>query len=67
MNNNLMYKRFKTKNKNYLNKYNYKEYEIDGKKDIVISGLGFIKLNKSGNIRVFIKNTNLIIIRNKMI
>lgn len=67
MNNNLMYKRFKTKNKDYLNKYNFKEYEINGKKDIVISGLGFIKLNKSGNIKIYIKNTNLISIRNKMI
>lgn len=67
MNNNLIYKRFKTKNKDYLNKYSSKEFEIDGKKDIVISGLGFVKLNKSGNIRVFIKSTNLISIRNKMI
>ena len=67
MNNNLMYKRFKTKNKDYLNKYSSKEFEIDGKKDIVISGLGFVKLNKKGNIKVYIKNTNLISIRNKMI
>ena len=67
MNNNLMYKRFKTKNKDYLNKYDSKEFEIDGKKDIVISGLGFIKLNKSGSIKIYIKNTNLISIRNKMV
>ena len=67
MNNNLNYKRFKTKNKDYLNKYNFKEFDIDGKKDIVISGLGFIKLNKSGSVKIYIKNTNLISIRNKMI
>ncbi len=67
MNNNLSYKKFKTKNKNYLNNLNFKEYELESKKDIVISGLGFIKLNKKGNIKVYINNLNLISIRNKMI
>lgn len=67
MNNNLNYKKFKTKNKDYLNNLNNKEYELEGKKDIVISGLGFIKLNKKGNVKVYIKNTDLISIRDKMI
>ena len=67
MNNKLQYKKFKTKNKRYLENFNNKEYILEGKKDIVISGLGFIKLNKKGNIKIYINNLNLISIRDKMI
>lgn len=67
MNNKLQYKKFKTKNKKYLDYLNNKEYQLEGKKDIVISGLGFIKLNKPGNIKIYINNLNLINIRDKMI
>ena len=67
MNNRIQYKKFKTKNKRYLCNLNSKEYELEGKKDIVISGLGFVKLNKKGNIKIYINNLNLISIRDKMI
>lgn len=67
MNNKLQYKKFKTKNKKYLEDLNNKEYILEGKKDIVISGLGFIKLNKEGNIKIYINNLDLINIRDKMI
>lgn len=67
MNNRLQYKKFKTKNKRYLENLNSKEYALEGKKDIVISGLGFIKINKKGNLKIYINNLNLISIRDKMI
>ena len=67
MSNKLQYKKFKTKNKKYLLDFNNKEYELEGKKDIVISGLGFIKLNKKGNLKIYINNLDLISIRDKMI
>lgn len=67
MNNNLNYKKFKTKNKEYLNNLNNKEYKLEGKKEIVISGLGFIKINKQGNIKIYMNDLDLISIRNKMI
>lgn len=67
MNNKLQYKKFKTKNKRYLENLNNKEFELEGKKDIVVSGLGFIKINKKGNLKIYIKNLKLISIRDKMI
>lgn len=67
MNDNLNYKKSKSINSKSLIAMPNKTFKIDGKKDIVINGLGFIKINKPGIVKVYTLDENLIRIRNKMI
>ncbi len=66
MNNNLKYKKCKTKNNRELKFLPHKTFKIE-KKDIVINGLGFIKINKPANISVYSVSEEIINIRNKMV
>lgn len=66
MNNNLKYKTAKIKNNNELKTLPNKTFDICDK-DVVINGLGFVKINKPANITVYTLDEELISIRNKMI
>lgn len=66
MNDRLRYEKVKSLNSKLVILPN-KSFEVDGQTDIVINGLGFIKVNKKGVIRVFTLDTNLISIRKKLI
>lgn len=67
MNQTLNYKKFKTINCNDFTILPNKTFELEGNEDIVISGLGFIKINKKGKVRVYSLDESFISIRNKMI
>lgn len=66
MNSNLEYKKIKTINSNNLKTLPNKTFDIENK-DIVINGLGFIKINKFANVTVYSLSEEIISIRNKMI
>lgn len=67
MSDNLKYKKVRTNSHKELITLPNKILDLDGKKDIVINGLGFIKINKKGLIKIYTLDENLINIRNKMI
>lgn len=66
MNSNLNYKKIKTIKTNDLKLMPNKTFDIEDK-DIVINGLGFIKVNKWANVTVYSYSEDIINVRNKMI
>ncbi len=67
MNNNLEYKKVKSVNSNELKVLPSKTFELKNKKDIVINGLGFVKVNKESKLKIYTLREDLISIRNNMI
>ena len=66
MNDKLRYEKVKSKN-NKLKDLPSVSYEITEPSDIVINGLGFIRVTKPSNIKVNIIDTKIISIRKSMI
>lgn len=66
MNDKLRYEKVKTKN-NKLKELNSVKYEVKEPSDIVINGLGFIRITKESNITINIIDTKMVSIRKSMI
>ncbi len=66
MSDKLRYEKIKNKNTKLLHLM-CNEYDIDGETDIVVNGLGFIKINKPGNIKIYVLDTKLLSTRKKMV
>lgn len=66
MNDKLRYEKIKSKN-NKLTILPNKVIEVDGESDIVINGLGFIKVSKPGIIKIHSIDSRLISIRKKLV
>ncbi len=64
MSNNLKVKKIY---KDYLEELSSKTYEITSDKDLIIKGLGFINIKKPTTLKIFIKDHNLIEIRDSII
>lgn len=67
MNNNLPFERIKIKTNEKLKMLPKKNIHIKGNEDVVINGLGFIKIVKETDIVVYTLDEKLISVRNKMI
>ena len=66
MNDKLRYEKINIKN-NKLNDLKSIKYDVEEKTDIVINGLGFIKISKPGSINIYTLDTKMISIRRSMI
>ena len=67
MNNNLKYKRMKAKNTRELKTLAKVSLHVMDNQDVVINGLGFIKVVKESDIVVYTIDEKLISVRDKMI
>lgn len=67
INNNLNYKKVNINKNNELKKLPNKAFIINGKEDILVSGLGFIKINSEGSIIVYSLDNEIITKRTGMI
>lgn len=67
VNNNLKFERIKITTNDKLKVLPKKNIHINGKEDVVINGLGFIKIMKETDITIYTLDENLISIRNMMI
>ena len=67
MNNNLTYTRMKTKNTDKLRLLEKISLHINDNEDIVINGLGFIKVTKACRVNVYVLNDGLVSVRKNMI
>ncbi|MEG2457514.1 MAG: GTPase [Bacilli bacterium] len=67
MNNDLKYEKIKTKTNDKLKVLPKLNIELDGKKDIVINGVGFIKIVKPANVVVYTLDEKLVSVRSSMI
>jgi len=65
--NELKYKKMKITTSEELKKLNKKEYKLENNEDLVIEGLGFIKVPNYAQITIYIENVKIISKRNKMI
>lgn len=66
MNDKLRYEKVKSKNDKLTN-LNSVVFDIDEPSDIIINGLGFIRITKVGRVKIYIIDTKLISIRKSMI
>ena len=67
MNNNMKFTKVKITTKDDLKSLPKKNITTDGKTDIVINGLGFIKITTKSNLVVYTLDEDIISTRNKMI
>lgn len=65
--NNLNYKKMKVTTSEYLKKLNKKDIIFNGQVDLVIEGLGFIKIPNYSKLTFYIENNIILTKRNKMI
>ena len=66
MNDKLRYEKVKSKN-NKLTDLNELEFDINEPSDILVNGLGFVRITKVGKIKIYVLDSHLISIRNSMI
>ena len=66
MNDRLRYEKVKSSNSKLVILPN-KSINVDGQTDIVINGLGFVKVNRPGLIKLYVLDTKLISTRKKLI
>lgn len=67
MNNNMKFQKVKISTKDDLKSLPKKNIIVDGKTDVVINGLGFIKIPSKANIVIYTLDEDIISLRNKMI
>ena len=67
MNNNMKFQKVKISTKDDLKSLPKKNIIVDGKTDVVINGLGFIKIPCKANIVIYTLDEDIITLRNKMI
>lgn len=67
INNNLKFERIKITTNDKLRALPKKNIHINGKEDVVVNGLGFIKIMKETDITIYTLDENLISVRNMMI
>ena len=67
MSNSLKYNRMKIKTRDDLKALPKKNIHLNGEEDIVINGLGFIKVTKECDVVVYTLDENLISVRKSMI
>ena len=66
MNDKLRYEKVKSKN-NKLTDLNELEFDINEPSDILVNGLGFVRITKVGKIKIYVLDSHLISIRKSMI
>jgi len=67
MNNNLNYKKIKITTTDSLKSLPKKYIELKGDEDIIINGLGFIKVTKESKLVIYTLDESIISLRKKMI